>query len=200
MTGRADRTSDAREYQEAIAQWHLAARTEVKKSSSLPSAMFDTRDPMLEARLAGSVEVMMRCLHKPEATALLEQTLDQESEIRVERVTLEELLELPAAIQEEHVKLDVESGLSAEYLSLLIDTCTTGDEATQTAARDLLLRDFSVEANADLHHATQAVFASIQSVLADGSSGDDTHERMAELCSAIAASVIVDHDFPQDNS
>lgn len=200
MTGRPHKTNDAREYQEAISQWQLAARTEVKKSSSLPSSMFDTRDPMLEACLADSVEAMMNCLHEPEAAALAEKALHQEVEIRVETVTPEELRRLPASIPEEHYTLDLESGMSAEYLSLLIDTCTTGDEATQAAARDLLLRDFSVEANSDLHDATKAVFACMQRVLAEGSSEDDAHERMAELCSAIAASVIIDCNSQQDDS
>ncbi|MGK0300930.1 MAG: hypothetical protein ACI89X_001804 [Planctomycetota bacterium] len=69
MTGQF-RTEDPTAFREAISQWQLAARTEVKRSSSLPSSMFDACDPMLEARLAESVEAMMHCLHEPNAAAL----------------------------------------------------------------------------------------------------------------------------------
>ena len=39
-------------FREAVAQWRLNLRTEVKKSSSRPSAMFDASDPMPETGLA----------------------------------------------------------------------------------------------------------------------------------------------------
>lgn len=185
------RNDNTREYKEAISQWQLAARTEVKKSSSLPSSMFDTRDPMLEACLADSVATLMHCLHEPEAAALAEST-NHQTDLRVETVTPEELQKLPRSVRTDHNHLDLESGISAEYLSLLIDTCTTGDDATKEAARDLLLRDFAVEAKADLHDATQAVFECLKKVMATDEEGQ---ERIAELCSAIAASVVVDESM-----
>lgn len=193
MKGRPKRNDDTRDYKAAISQWQLAARTEVKRSSSLPSSMFDTRDPMLEACLADSVDTLMQCLHEPEAAAVAPAT-NNEADQRVETVTQEELQQLPHLISLDHDQLDLENGVSAEYLSLLIDTCTTGDEPTKAAARDLLLRDFSVEAKANLQQATQAVFSCLQRVL---NTDVATHERMAELCSAIAASVIVDDSAVQ---
>jgi len=195
MKGRPQRNNDTREYKEAISQWQLAARTEVKKSSSLPSSMFDTRDPMLEACLADSVDRMMHCLHEPETTKV-DQADPRESDLRVEKVTQEELQQLPRSFSTAHDHLDLEAGMSAEYLSLLIDTCTTGDEPTQAAARELLQRDFSVAAKSALHDATQAVFACLQKV---ANTEAEAHERMAELCSAIAASVIVDDSVEQES-
>ena len=141
--------------------------------------MFDACDPMLEARLAESVDAMMLCLHQPEAEALAQRNADGPVEMRVETVTAEEL------------ERSNEGGVSAEYLSLLIDTCTTGDEATQAAARALLFQDFAVAANADLQQATEALVQCLEELNGTDADGP-THDRLAELCSAIAASVILE--------
>ena len=199
MTGRSHNNTDAREYQEAISQWQLAARTEVKKFSSLPSAMFDTCDPMLEACLADSVERMMHRLHEPETQALAESAQNQQIELRVEKVTSEELRDLRKMRHESHETLDLECKASAEYFSLLIDSCTTGDPATQGAARELLQRDFGVETSADLEHATESVLACLRRLL-DGSSSEESQQLMAELCQSIAASIIIADEFQQESS
>lgn len=199
MTGPSAGINDARKYQEAISQWQLAARTEVKKFSSLPSAMFDTCDPMLEACLADSVETMMHRLHEPEIVSLAEMAENHTIEIRVEKVTSEELRELRSLKPENYQHLDLEFGISTEYLSLLIDSCTTGDEPTQAAARELLRRDFGVETGADLQQATETIFACLQRVLDDASCERD-YERIAELCSTIASSVISANHLQQEDS
>jgi hypothetical protein len=198
MTGQF-RTEDATAFREAISQWQLAARTEVKRSSSLPSSMFDACDPMLEARLAESVEAMMYCLHKPEALALslANKIAGEQVEMRVETVTPEELARLPLHIRGDDQELDLEGGVAAEYLSLLVDACTTGDEATQAASRALLQQDFAVAATSDLQNATQAMVQCLQDLSGvDQDEADEaTQARLAELCGAIAASVIVaSHD------
>src|SRR5262249_7736185 len=46
----------------AIAHHHLTLQTELKRSTSLPSAMFDANDPMLEARLCEATEGIFRRL------------------------------------------------------------------------------------------------------------------------------------------
>ncbi len=153
--------------------------------------MFDACDPMLEARLAESVDAMMLCLHQPEAEALAQRNADGPVEMRVETVTAEELANLPQLMAGEQQELDLEGGVSAEYLSLLIDTCTTGDEATQAAARALLFQDFAVAANADLQQATEALVQCLEELNGTDADGP-THDRLAELCSAIAASVILE--------
>lgn len=162
--------------------------------------MFDACDPMLEARLAESVEAMMNCLHKPEAAALAEQSKQgsgEQLEMRVETVTSEELARLPLQVCGEDQELDLEGGVSAEYLSLLVDACTTGDDATQAASRALLQQDFAVAATSDLQHTTEALLQCLQDLAGNQQNGADeaTHDRRAELCSAIAASIIVvSHD------
>ncbi len=185
-------------FRAAISQWQLAARTDVKRASSLPSSMFDECDPMLEARLAESVEAMMHCLHQPEATALAKINANEDAEIRTEKVEIDELRKLPTMVPREPVQLDLESGISAEYLSLLIDTCTTGDESSQAAARDLLEQDFAIAANQDLETATQVLAACLNELEFVDQHNDETQRRLTELCGAIAASVILESDSERD--
>ena len=156
--------------------------------------MFDACDPTLEARLAESVEAMMHCLHQPEAEALAKNKSSEHIEMRVETVMPEELAKLPQQIHGEEPEIDLESGVSAEYLSLLIDACTTGDDATQEASRALLQQDFAVATNSNLQEATKGLVQCLQEL--DENKHEDaeqaTHGRLIELCSAIAASVIIE--------
>jgi len=191
MNGRSRTPDDATAFREVISQWQLAARTEVKKASSLPSSMFDASDPMLEARLAETVEAMMQLLHEPEAAALARKASGEHLEMRVEQVSDEELRALPTLIRQDLADADLDDHLSSEYLNLLIDSCTTGDDPTRQGARELLARDFSVESHADLDAATQALFRCMQQLLDDAGASTDDERRLAELCGAIAATVVV---------
>jgi len=199
MTGRSQATTDAREYQEAISQWQLAARTEVKKFSSLPSAMFDTCDPMLEACLADSVEKMMHRLHEPEPTTLAQHSQHQEIEIRVEKVSPQELWQLRSVQTEVGQKLDLDANIASEYLSILIDGCSTADESTQLAARQRLQLDFGIETVDDLKQATDSVLACLQQTF-DEASATELDERTDELCRTIAASIVAADKLPQEES
>lgn len=191
MTGRSRTPADATAFREVISQWQLAARTEVKKSSSLPSSMFDASDPMLEARLTETVEAMMQLLHEPEAAALAKEASGEHLEMRVEHVSDEELQKLPSLIRKDLANADLDDKISSEYLNVLIDTCTTGDTPTQAAARELLQQDFAVAADSDLDDATHALFSCMQQVL--GATCDDEADvlQLSELCGAIAATVVV---------
>ena len=160
--------------------------------------MFDECDPMLEARLAESVEAMMHCLHQPEAAALAKINANEHSEMRTETVDMDELKHLPGRVPKESLQLDLESGISAEYLSLLIDTCTTGDEPSQAAARDLLEQDFAIAANQDLATATETLAECLNDLDAVDSDDDETQRRLNELCGAIAASVIIESDVERE--
>ena len=190
MSERLTPHADATAFHEVLAQWKLAARTEVKRSSSLPSSMFDACDPMLEARLAESVEAMMNVLHQPSPEVTPGPS--QNMELRIENVSIDELRALPQQLQADVGELDIDAGLSGEYLSLLIDSCTTADDSTQAGARDLLQRDFFVESNTDLDEATRALARCLPTVL--DSTGDDqlAEEQLIELCGAIAATVILE--------
>ena len=90
---------------------------------------------------------------------------------------------------------DLDDLVASEYLNLLIDACTTGDAAVQRGARELLARDFAVPTTADLDEAAAAISRSLQAV----GGGDDggpplDRRRLAELCGAIAATVVTPAD------
>ena len=198
MTGRSRTPDDATAFREVISQWQLAARTEVKKASSLPSSMFDASDPMLEARLAETVEAMMQLLHEPEAAALAKNASGEHLEMRVEHVSDEELQKLPTLIRQDLANADLDDHISSEYLNLLIDTCTTGDAPTQTAARELLQQDFAVASNSDLDDAARALFSCMQQVLGTDCQDEEDEQRLSELCGAIAATVVVRASRPEE--
>jgi hypothetical protein len=162
--------------------------------------MFDSCDPMLEARLAESVEAMMSCLHEPDTDEINEKQTPHHIEIRVEKVEASELQKLPQWMPNEIAKLDLDSGLTAEYLSLLVDSCTTGDAPTQIAARALLRRDFGVESQADLQTTTTALLECLHELIGESTNDDISEEQLAELCGAIAASIIDDSIYQRSAS
>ena len=118
-------------FREAISQWQLAARTEVKRASSLPSSMFDATDAMVEARLGETVDVMMRLLQRPNASGTADRASGEHLERRTEQVSTDELQALPGKIRRDVADADLDDLVASEYLNLLIDACTTGDAAVQ---------------------------------------------------------------------
>lgn len=136
----------------------------------------------------------MHFLHQPEAEALAKKNSSEHIAMRVETVLPEELAKLPQLVHGEEPEVNLESGVSAEYLSLLIDACTTGDDATQEASRALLQDDFAVAINSDLHEATKALVQCLSDLTDNEQEYADqaNHDRLTELCSAIAATVIVE--------
>lgn len=146
MSSEDTRTAPARgqDFREAVAQWRLAVHTEVKKVSSLPTAMFDATDPMLEMRLAETTEAMLARLHVPDP-----QLTDgpEENEGRLEKTDLAELGKLPGLIAERPaVKLDLLSQLTGEYLGILADSCCTQEGTARQRAAEHICSDFGVTA------------------------------------------------------
>lgn len=129
-------------FREAIAQWRLAVRTEVKAASSLPTAMFDTGDPMLEMQLAETTEALLAQLQMPpDAVVQGDATAIQ----RLEHIAADELRELPTRIGTDHgVEVDVLSNLAGEYLGILADCCCTQQGLAQQRAAEHVCRDFGV--------------------------------------------------------
>jgi hypothetical protein len=127
----------AAHFPEAVAQWRLALRTEVKRTSSLPSSMFDACDPMLEMRLAESTEAMLACLHEPSAPVIRDAAGGGEK--RVEKVTVDELRTLPQRLAgTEDVDTDLDAGLGNEALAVLADACCSGHEIAAAGAAHML--------------------------------------------------------------
>lgn len=132
----------------------------------------------------------MNVLHQPSPEVTDDPS--QDLELRTENVSVDELQALPQQLLAEVGELDVDAGLPGEYLSLLIDSCTTADDSTQAGARALLQRDFSVESQSDLDAATKALVRCLPAAL--DTCGDDqlAEQQLLELCGAIAATVILE--------
>ena len=173
---------------EAVAQWHLALRTEVKRASSLPTSMFDACDPMLETRLAETTEAMLALLHEPDQA--IAQPPEQ-GEKRLEQVAAAELAALPNRVRQNGcdaaTPLDVDDGLDAEYLGILTDTCATADGQARAGAASLLVRDFGIAPDFDLDRATRELATTIH-----GTTGTETID---EVCRRVAAAVALATDL-----
>jgi len=112
---------EGRDFREAVAQWRLAVRTEVKRVSSLPTAMFDATDPMLEMRLAETTEAMLAQLQVPAPHLTAGAEPDQ---LRLESIEPEWIQSLPTKIASRPVgHIDLLSQLAGEYLGVLADSC-----------------------------------------------------------------------------
>lgn len=176
-----DKPPDVPAYGEAVAQWRLQLRTEVKRASSLPTSMFDACDPMLETRLAETTEAMLARLHEPDATVASPQ---QDGEKRLEQVAADELVRLPGRLGDgrDARPLGIDDDLAAEYLGVLTDTCTTATGAARHGAAQLLMRDFGIDPTADLASSARRIAAALQ----------ETHTpELDQVCARIAAAIAV---------
>ena len=171
-------------FEEAIARWHLHVQTEVKRSSSLPTAMFDACDPNLEARLADATERIFGLLldHRvPPAVAML-----PEEQLHLELV---EERELRGVVR--RVRLDdgtaptpLDAGLRDEYLSVLTDLCCKGEPTARRDAARRLRRDFALGGIDDLDHLTRALTEALRRCTP--TTAADQAEQIERLCHDIA--------------
>lgn len=177
---------DPASYPEAVAQWRLAVRTEVKRASALPTAVFDTCDPMIETQLAQTAEAMLSYLHEP--TAVAPSGSGEESDKRLEPVTADELRRLPPLVAPDALAVpDLDAGTAAEYLAVLADACDSGDAAAVACALALLQRDFDLEPG-PTDQAAKAVVAAVGATLVDGALDlSDLDRACARLRAALAA-------------
>ncbi len=182
-------TEPGSDVRSAIAQWHLALRTELKRSSSLPTAMFDACDPMLEARLAETAKAMLACLQQPDTAVAAPPPIATEK--RIEHVSPDELKDLPRRIATgSWPNLDLDTGLLAEYLAVLTDTCCGATGKARNGAVQLLCRDFGLAAATDLQHAAGLLWGCVKdSVAASETAATTTDQALADLCQRIAATV-----------
>lgn len=180
------RTAAGIDFHAAIAQWRLALRTEVKRASSLPTAMFDACDPMLETRLAQSAEAMLALLQEPAAEHLSE---EPRGEQRLETVALGEMARLPQRIGSAPPPLpDLEDGLAAEYLGILSDLCCHGGASERPAAARLC-SDFGIASSHELDTLVQALAE--QSAGLDGAlaNQDQTQATLLRTCHEVQAAI-----------
>lgn len=174
-------------FREAIASWRLRLHTEVKKSSSLPTAMFDACDPMLETRLAETAEALLTHLEEPDAALAADD--EPNGEQRLEVVGDDELRSLPrtiAAIAPRPLALD--DDLAAEHLGVLVDICCAATGPLQQRAVQRLCQDFGVDAGTDLDALTRRLGRQVPAAAAaDASPGSD--DDLAATCRRLAAAV-----------
>lgn len=168
-------------YGEAVAQWRLQLRTEVKRASSLPTSMFDACDPMLETRLAETTEAMLARLHEPDAAMSAPR---DDGEKRLEQVAADELALLPGRLGDGHDArpLGIDDDLAAEYLGVLTDTCASATGAARDGAAHLLVRDFDVDPNVDLATSAAQIAAALQ---------DERTADLDQICARVAAAIAV---------
>ncbi|MEO6597645.1 MAG: hypothetical protein ABIP94_23115 [Planctomycetota bacterium] len=175
-------------FREAVAQWRLTLRTEVKRASSLPTAMFDACDPMLETRLAETAESMLTRLQQPVAEVRAAE--DPNAEKRIERVAPNELKALPLRIAGPAVHLALDADLAAEYLGILTDMCCVATGNPQAGAVHLLQRDFGLSHTTDLAQLTRLLAQRVQSAAtaAPDTTADDA---LTEVCQRVATALVL---------
>lgn len=178
---------DATPFREAISQWQLAARTEVKRASSLPSSMFDAADGMVEARLTETVEAMLQLLQHAPAAPNRRRASGEHLEQRAEQVSQDELRALPTAFGEDTVDVDLDEHVAAEYFNLLVEVWRTGDDTTAAQARERLLADFPADAAGDLDAATAAIAQSLRGLAGGSADANADLQGIERLCAAVAA-------------
>jgi hypothetical protein len=181
-------------FQEAIAHWQLRLQTEVKKASSLPTAMFDACDPMLEAKLAEATEGIFTWLLNqcPPAGDRL-----PEEDKRLEQVSTAELAQLAAMLAQQPATDEpvLDDGQQAEYLGILADACSTGDPVVQAHAARHLQRDFPLARTDAEHDLAAALFEQVRTLLAGGAVDDATIERTSACIAAVVLRAL-DRDAP----
>jgi hypothetical protein len=186
------RPDDPPPFPEAVAQWRLSLRTQVKSASSLPTAIFHAGDATLEALLAESAEPMLARLHEPSPGAA--QALPA-GEQRIESVGIDELRGLPRRLREHgEASVDLDDHLTAEGIAVLTDACGSDVAPAATAARALLRQRFGIAPGED-PTATATRIAGIVQANADD---EDAAAAVATLCQRIAAILAVQHPADDD--
>jgi hypothetical protein len=185
MPQRREEPAQGTGFTEAIAQWRLQLRTEVKRASSLPSSMFDACDPMLETRLCETAESMLNRLPQPAAG------LDRPAaagEQRIEHVSRDELRRLPHLVQSGPLPpADLDQGLAEEYLAILADLCNADGGTARERAAQLLVGECGLGKDGDLEAAARQLWRLLPGA---GESMPDADNELAALCRRLAAAAL----------
>ena len=195
------RRTDAEHFEAAIARHRLDLQTQLKRSTSLPSAMFDASDPMLEARLCAATEGIFQKLLEWDAP----RALPTGGEQRLEKISKHELVGvLMAAL---HGEFDGQShGATAprldehkdeEFFAILAEAAARSTGKPQERAQSLLTAQHARDA-ATIDDAARALADALTATLrgtcgpsvdGDGDAMDDESLALQQLCERVAASV-----------
>lgn len=171
----------------AVASWQLDVQTEVKKTSTLPTAMFDACDPMLEARLCEAADAMFQFL----LTQAMPARDDADpARLELESVSTGELAALLRRLGEAPAvpppPLDGDG--DGELLGILADACCSREPALREHAGRHLAQRFAVGADTDPLQLAAALVQQLQAVLPPASADGD--RRLQRTCEQIAAAVL----------
>jgi hypothetical protein len=168
-------------FRDAIARHQLSLQTDLKKSTSLPGAMFDAADAMLEARLCEATERIFRVLLEQEVPP---PPVDP-GELRLEPVASTETLALVRAAASGAFAgepPDLGDGDTAELQAVLAETCARSEGLPRERAAALLRGDRSRE---DVDALAREL---LQQLTAATTAGDAV--QLGELAARIASAVL----------
>lgn len=178
-----------RNFGEAVASWQLAVQTEVKKTSTLPTAMFDACDPMLEARLCEAADAMFQFLLTQQAPA---HGGDDAAQLDLETVSLGELQammqQLATQPQDQAPLPQLDAGSDGEVLGILADCCCSADDTARAHAGRHLAQRFGVTADTDPLQLAAQLLQQLRAVVPQ--SRPDAADRLDRTCEQIAAAVL----------
>ncbi|MEQ1634469.1 MAG: hypothetical protein ABL997_18955 [Planctomycetota bacterium] len=176
-------------FQAAIARHQLDLQTQLKRTTSLPSAMFDATDPMLEARLCEATEGIFRQLLEFDTP----QPIPTDGEMRLEGVSPQELATvLDAAVRGEFADSEspeLSEHQDAEFVAILAEAAARSrDQAKQRAVE--LLAERGSNAARDLDSLASSLIAQLLAI--DPDTGGDARQeaRLKDLCNRVAETVI----------
>jgi hypothetical protein len=176
-------------FQAAIARHQLDLQTQLKRTTSLPSAMFDATEPMLEARLCEATESIFRQLLEFDTP----QPIPVDGEMRLECVSPQELTAtLDAAVRGEFSDSEVPAlgeHQDAEFVAILAEAAARSrDQAKQRAVS--LLAQMGNAAARDLDSLATSLIEQLN-VLDPATGGDaEAEARLRDLCGRVANTVI----------
>ncbi len=187
--------TDAEHFEAAIARHRLDLQTQLKRSTSLPSAMFDANDAMLEARLCAATEGIFQKLLEWDAP----RALPTDGEQRLEKVHAHELTALlMAALHGEFAKsetprLDEQS--ATEFAGILAEAAARSVGKPQQRAQELLAKQNAADAQT-IDDAARAIADSLAAILrgagndgdrldGDGDAMDEQQSMLRQLCERI---------------
>ena len=187
--------TDTEHFEAAIARHRLDVQTQLKRSTSLPSAMFDASDAMLEARLCAATEGIFQKLLEWDAP----RALPTDGEQRLEKVHAHELNSLlMAALHGEFAKsacprLDENS--ATEFAGILAEAAARSVGKPQQRAQELLAKQNATDAHT-IDDAARAIADSLAEILrgaghegdrldGDGDAMDEQEAMLRQLCERI---------------
>lgn len=178
-----------RNFGEAVASWQLTVQTEVKKTSTLPTGMFDACDPMLEARLCEAADAMFQFLLAQEPPP---HTRDETAQLDLESVSLAELsllMQRLAPGPEDQVPMpQLDAGSDGEILGILADACCGTDDTVRAHAGRHLAQRFCVTADTDPLRLAADLLQQLRAVVPQGRA--EAADRLDHTCEQIAAAVL----------